>query len=68
MTATRQVGLEQTYSSGVQSLGAVLRCVRRRCAPAHSAAHGPQRLAGTNGECLVIDRPIANASGNCNCR
>ena len=41
---------EQMGSAGGRSLGAGLRCVRRRCAPAHSAAPSPQRLRVRNGK------------------
>lgn len=41
---------EQMCSAGGQPLGTGLRCVRRRCAPAHSAAPGPQRLQVRNGK------------------
>ena len=54
MTRRRGASMEHMYSPGVQPLGAVLRYVRRRCAPAHSAAHGPQRLREGSERVIVV--------------
>jgi hypothetical protein len=53
MSQVRGVGAVPLLGGGDQPLGAVLRYVRRRYAPAHSAPPGPQRLrAGSvHGNC-----------------
>jgi len=45
--------------------GAVLRCVRRRCAPAHSAPPGPPNGCGQGAEMVFV---AGARNGNSNCR